>query len=74
MYSTKCLEELNRKRQILIQQIVKENNLIKLKSPYFGMDSYYLDSSKKTIYRVSNVCNFMGNVHPKLTMTKKLSN
>ena len=54
----------NAKRQNLIAKIVKENNLIELKSDYFGMDSYYYSAERKTMYKVCNICDFTKNVNP----------
>ena len=42
-------------RQDNIQKFVDDNNLIKLKCDYFGMDSYYYDTNYKTMYKVSNI-------------------
>jgi hypothetical protein len=42
-------------RQDNIQKMVDDNNLIKLKCDYFGMDSYYYNKNNKTMYKVSNI-------------------
>ena len=42
-------------RQDNIQKFVDDNNLIKLKCDYFGMDSYYYDTNYKTMYKVCNI-------------------
>ena len=42
-------------RQDNIQKFVDDNDLIKLKCDYFGMDSYYYDKNNKTMYKVSNI-------------------
>ena len=37
-----------------IQNHVKKNNLIKLKSCYYNTDSYFYDNSKNILYKVHN--------------------
>lgn len=36
-------------------QYVRNNGLIKLRSDYYGTDSYYYDPHKKLMYKVSNI-------------------
>jgi len=35
-----------------LEKFVKENNLIKLKSDYFNMSSYYWDNKNKIMYEI----------------------
>jgi hypothetical protein len=51
-------------RQNMIKDFVTNNGLTKLKSMYFGMDSYYYDYKKHTMYKVHNVCGWNGDATP----------
>lgn len=62
--SLKKYQTSNNVRQQLISKIVLENNLIELKSDYLGMDSYYYNKERKTMYKVSNVCDYTNNINP----------
>ena len=42
-------------RKYLIDKHVAENGLIKLKSAYLGMDSYYYDQKTTIMYKVCNM-------------------
>ncbi len=52
----KSIVEKNQKRQELIQQHVKSNGYIELKSDYFGTDSFYYDKKSGIMYEVDNSC------------------
>ena len=56
--------EQNIKRKHLIDTHVSKNCLIKLRSDYYGMDSYYYDKKTNIMYKVCNVCNWSGDVNP----------
>lgn len=56
--------EQNQKRKHLIDKYVAENGLIKLKSDYFGMDSYYYNKNTKFMYKVCNICDWSRNANP----------
>lgn len=58
--------ELNRntKRGQLIKNHVIRNGYILLKSDYLGMDSYYYDKTKKTVYKVCNICSWYEDINP----------
>jgi len=45
-------------RQENIKQYAKDNNMVLLKSDYFGMDIYYYDEKYKRMYKVSNHFSF----------------
>jgi hypothetical protein len=55
---------INAKRQELIQQHVRNNGLVKLKSDYLGMDSFYYDKRTKTMYKLCNICDSSKNINP----------
>lgn len=63
-YSTYILlnkEEQTNVRNSYIREAVLNNGLIKLKSIFYGMDSYYFDYKKNTMYKVSkNLCDWNG--------------
>ena len=56
--------EQNIKRKYLIDKHVTENGLIKLKSVYLDMNSYYYDEKTKIMYKVCNICDWSGNPNP----------
>ncbi len=58
------LDIQNKKRRELIKQQVISNEYIELKNDYFGMDSYYYDTKRKIMYKVSNVCDWSNNINP----------
>ena len=51
-------------RKYLIDKHVAENGLIKLKSAYLGMDSYYYDQKTTIMYKVCNMCHWNRNENP----------
>ena len=56
--------EINTKRKNFIDTHVKNNDLIKLKSAYLNMDSYYYHYKTKTMYKVTNICSWSKDSNP----------
>jgi hypothetical protein len=63
------------KKQSYIQDYVKKNNLIKLKSDYFGMSSFYYNKEKDIVLEVKNYDDGQGNplfFKPKLNIEEHI--
>lgn len=58
------MNQLNKQRRQLIEAKVKQLGYVELKCDYFGTDSYYYDNVNHIMYKVSNVCDFTGDVNP----------
>lgn len=63
-------DERNKKYIIaekLIQEHIKKNNYIKLKSDYYSVDRYYYDKKNGMLYKVGDVVDFRGNIDTSFT-------
>lgn len=46
--------EFQRQKVDYVDEVIKKYNLIKLRSDYLDMNSYYLDKDTKTVYEFDN--------------------
>lgn len=61
--------QLNKQRRKLIDMHVQKMGYIELQSDYLGTDSYYYDNVNHIMYKVSNLCDWTGDVNPKFQIS-----